>query len=85
MAEGAAAAKVAAGAGQETSPAEVAAGAPSVEVAADAESHKKAPAEIFFFSQKKHSFSPKNITLSKKYHSFQKISLFSKKHSFQKK
>ena len=36
MAEGAASAKVAAGAGQETSPAEVAAGAPSVEVAADA-------------------------------------------------
>ena len=31
-----ASAKVAAGAGQETSPAEVAAGAPSVEVAADA-------------------------------------------------
>ena len=36
MAEGAASAKVAAGAGQEISPAEVAAGAPSVEVAADA-------------------------------------------------
>ena len=37
MAEGAASAKVAAGAGQEKIPAEVAAGAPSVEVAADAD------------------------------------------------
>ena len=36
MADGAASAKVAAGAGQQISPAEVAAGAPSVEVAADA-------------------------------------------------
>ena len=36
MVAGAASAKVAAGAGQEISPAEVAAGAPSVEVAADA-------------------------------------------------
>ena len=36
MADGAALANVAGGAGQETSPAEVAAGAPSVEVAADA-------------------------------------------------